>query len=229
MEFAENAMGVAVDSDTNHVYVTGWLPDGGSYIATFDPENHELEEKTEFDGKVDKIDVTKDGKFAVVGVEGTGVKVFDAESLEELKTLETENYKNIHVSPDNEYVVTGSMDTSTVTLISVGSSADGFSIAKEPSIGQGAVDTTFDGKGNAYTVAYHESKVYKWSLDSGQVTLSTEVQWNPRHVMIPGAKANSPDGRYLLVANDHSAKDGKKRFPEVGIWENENLHCSCSP
>ncbi len=93
----------------------------------------------------------------------------------------------------------------------------------EPNIGNGAVDTTFDGQGNAYTVTYSESKVHKWSLDSGEILLSTDTQWNPKYVAIPGAKATSPDPRYLLVSNDHSYKDGKYRFPEIGIWENENL------
>jgi nitrous-oxide reductase len=86
------------------------------------------------------------------------------------------------------------------------------SIRAQVEIGLGPLHTQFDGRGNAYTSLFLESKVAKWSLAEGRVLEKIPVQYNVGHIAIPEGDTVSPDGGYLVSLN----KWAIDRFNDVG-------------
>jgi nitrous-oxide reductase len=79
-------------------------------------------------------------------------------------------------------------------------------------MGLGPLHTQYDGKGNAYTTLFLESKVAKWSLQDLKVIDKIPVHYNVGHLAIPGGDTAHPDGKYLIAMN----KWALDRFAPVG-------------
>ena len=79
-------------------------------------------------------------------------------------------------------------------------------------IGLGPLHTQFDGRGNAYTSVFIESKVAKWSLKDLQVIEKLPVHYNIGHLLAAEGDTVSPDGNYGVAMN----KWAIDRFADVG-------------
>ncbi len=138
------------------------------------------------------VDVTPDGKEIVVsGKLDTHVTVFSfakIKALTDAKKFEGTDPYGIPILPFKE------------------------AIRGQAEIGLGPLHTQFDGKGNAYTSLFIESKVAKWSLSTLKVIEKIPVQYNVGHICIPGSNTEHPNGHYLVALDKWSID----RFKNVG-------------
>jgi nitrous-oxide reductase len=147
------------------------------------------------------VDVTPDGKYmCVAGKLDTHVTVFDFAKIMQLidqkKFAGTDPY-GVPILPFKE------------------------SLRGQAEIGLGPLHTQFDGRGNAYTTLFIESKIAKWSLATLKVTDKIPVQYNVGHLCIPGGDTVHPSDKYLIALDKWSID----RFKNVGplLPQNEQL------
>lgn len=86
-------------------------------------------------------------------------------------------------------------------------------------VGLGPLHTQFDGRGNAYTSIFLDTKVTKWSLDPLEVIDKIDVHYNVGHVAAAEGDTKSPDGNYLVSLNKWSID----RFNPVGPLHPQNF------
>ncbi len=138
------------------------------------------------------IDVTPDGKEMIVGGKlDTHATVYSFEKITQLisqKKYEGRDPYGVPILPFQD------------------------SIRGQAEIGLGPLHTQFDGRGNAYTSVFIESKVAKWSLKDLKVIEKMPVHYNIGHILAAEGDTVSPDGNYVVAM----LKWAIDRFNDVG-------------
>jgi nitrous-oxide reductase len=142
------------------------------------------------------------------------------------------NPHGVNASPDGKYFVCSgklSPTCSVIDLSLVNKWFDGElakprdAVIAEPNVGLGPLHTGFDGRGNAYTTLFLDSKIVKWSVDAAiaqfkgdakaKVILDTvDVHYQPGHGYTSMGETKEPDGKFYNSGNKFS----KDRFLPVG-------------
>ncbi len=146
------------------------------------------------------VEVTPDGKRIVVsGKLDTHVTIYDFAKMKaaiEAKQFEGKDVYGIPILPFKE-VIDGQVE-----------------------IGLGPLHTEFGTNGDAFTSAYIESTVVKWSYkDLTKPPEKIKVEYNVGHLVAAGGETEHPDGKYLVSLN----KSSLDRFLPVGPLYPQNI------
>ncbi len=117
----EGAHGVDFSPDGKRVYVSN---ESDRTLDVFDRASGKLVSKVKLSGHPNNIATTKDGGRVVVGIaEDPGaLDVIDTTELSVAKTIPVNGrLHNVYVTPDNKYVITGSIRTKILTVIDLAS------------------------------------------------------------------------------------------------------------
>lgn len=142
------------------------------------------------------------------------------------------NPHGVNASPDGKYFVCSGKLSPTCSVIDLSLVEKWFAgelkapreaVVAEPNLGLGPLHTGFDGRGNAYTTLFLDSKIVKWNVDAAiaqfkgdknaKVVLdSIDVHYQPGHGYTSMGETRNPDGKYFNSGNKFS----KDRFLPVG-------------
>lgn len=142
------------------------------------------------------------------------------------------NPHGVNASPDGKYFVCSGKLSPTCSVIDLSKVQAWFAgelkepraaVIAEPNLGLGPLHTGFDGRGNAYTTLFLDSKIVKWNVDAAiaefagdkgaKVILdSIDVHYQPGHGYTSMGETKNPDGKYFNSGNKFS----KDRFLPVG-------------
>lgn len=142
------------------------------------------------------------------------------------------NPHGVNASPDGKYFVCSGKLSPTCSVIDLSQVEKWFAgalkdpreaVIAEPNLGLGPLHTGFDGRGNAYTTLFLDSKIVKWNVDAAiaqfkgdknaKVVLdSVDVHYQPGHGYTSMGETKNPDGKYFNSGNKFS----KDRFLPVG-------------
>jgi len=113
----EAAHGIGFAPDGSKVYVSN---EADSTLDVFDRKSGKLIKKVELSEHPNNIAVTKDGGRVVVGIARDPglLDIIDTATLTRTKSIPVNGrLHNVYVTPDNKYVVTGSIRTKIITVI----------------------------------------------------------------------------------------------------------------
>ena len=113
----EGAHGIDFSPDGARVYVSN---EADSTLDVFDRKNGNLLSKVKLSGHPNNISTTKDGGRVVVGIaqEPGALDVIDTAALKVAKSIPVKGrLHNVYVTPDNKFVVTGSIRTKVLSVI----------------------------------------------------------------------------------------------------------------
>lgn len=142
------------------------------------------------------------------------------------------NPHGVNASPDGKYFVCSGKLSPTCSVIDLSLVAKWFdgalddpraAVVAEPNLGLGPLHTGFDGRGNAYTTLFLDSKIVKWNVDAAiaqfagdkgakVIVDSIDVHYQPGHGYTSMGETKNPDGRFFNSGNKFS----KDRFLPVG-------------
>ena len=145
------------------------------------------------------------------------------------------NPHGVNASPDGKYFVCSGKLSPTCSVIDLSLVEKWFAgqlekprdaVVAEPNVGLGPLHTGFDGRGNAYTTLFLDSKIVKWNVDKAiaqfkgdksvkdaDVVLDAiDVHYQPGHGYTSMGETRTPDGKYFNSGNKFS----KDRFLPVG-------------
>lgn len=184
----------------------------------------------------------KDGKFDTIG----GVPVIDPEKVPGVLYFVplAKSPHGIDVDPTGKWIVGGGKLEPSATVFNFekflaavkaedfSGNVRGIPVVKFESVvegmvpvGLGPLHTQFDGRGNAYTTMFIDSKVAKFRLppwtDEEKKNLESvvvdriEVHTNPGHLVIGGSDTKKPYGDWLISMNKQSAGRPLPTGPQI--------------
>ncbi|ASR44209.1 nitrous-oxide reductase [Xanthomonas citri pv. mangiferaeindicae] len=142
------------------------------------------------------------------------------------------NPHGVNASPDGKYFVCSGKLSPTCSVIDLSKVEQWFAgsltnardaVIAEPNVGLGPLHTAFDGRGNAYTTLFLDSKIVKWNVDAAiaqfagdanakVIVDSVDVHYQPGHGYTSMGETKNADGKYFNSGNKFS----KDRFLPVG-------------
>jgi DNA-binding beta-propeller fold protein YncE len=137
--------GIAFSTDGKRVYVAS---ESEKVLAVVNEMTGEIIKKVSVSGRPNQIAVTNDGKRLFVGIrEGSGaLDVIDTTSLERVKTIPMKGgLHDIYMTPDGKYVVAGSVDAKSVTIVDVRAEEAVWSVSFDTQVLTCAVESAPDG------------------------------------------------------------------------------------
>lgn len=178
------------------------------------------------------------GHFVTIGdskvpvVDGRKAANADAKTALTCYVPVPKNPHGVNASPDGKYFVCSGKLSPTCSVIDLASVGKWFAgelknardaVIAEPNLGLGPLHTGFDGRGNAYTTLFLDSKIVKWNVDAAiaqfkgdknaKVVLdSIDVHYQPGHGFTSMGETKQPDGKFYNSGNKFS----KDRFLPVG-------------
>jgi WD40 repeat protein len=162
-------------------------------------------------GSITSITFSFDGKYILTGSGDKTIKLWDAKTGREIKTLfgHNEGVTSIAISPDGRYIVSGS-DDKTIRLWD-------FEIGKEIGILRGHDDivtsVAISPNGRYIASGSYDKTIKIWDLISGVVLRTLRG-----HVNFVNSVTFSPSGRYLLSGGDDDYM--KRTWSDVFIlWD----------
>src|SRR5438045_4428000 len=121
IEGIEGAHGIDFSPDGRRVYVSN---EADETLDVFDRASGKLLTKVKLSGHPNNIATTKDGGRVVVGIadDPGALDVIDTAELTVAKSIPVNGrLHNVYVTPDNKYVITGSIRTKVLTVIDLAS------------------------------------------------------------------------------------------------------------
>lgn len=178
------------------------------------------------------------GRFETLGdskvpvVDGRKAANADAKTALTCYVPVPKNPHGVNATPDGKYFVCSGKLSPTCSVIELERVAKWFAgelanprdaVVAEPNVGLGPLHTGFDGRGNAYTTLFLDSKIVKWNIaaaiaefggdKNAKVVLdSVDVHYQPGHGYTSMGETKNPDGKYYNSGNKFS----KDRFLPVG-------------
>jgi nitrous-oxide reductase len=178
------------------------------------------------------------GKFTTIGDSKVPVVDGRKEANADPKTALTcyvpvpKNPHGVNASPDGKYFVCSGKLSPTCSVIELALVHKWFdgelakprdAVVGEPNVGLGPLHTAFDGRGNAYTTLFLDSKIAKWSVDGAIAQFKgdtkakviidlIDVHYQPGHGYTSMGETKEPDGKFFNSGNKFS----KDRFLPVG-------------
>lgn len=179
-----------------------------------------------------------EGRFTTIGdsrvpvVDGRKAANPDAKTALTCYVPIPKNPHGVNASPDGKYFVCSGKLSPTCSVIELAKIEQWFAgslekardaVIAEPNVGLGPLHTAFDGRGNAYTTLFLDSKIVKWNVDAAiaefagdktaKVILdSVDVHYQPGHGYTSMGETKNADGKYFNSGNKFS----KDRFLPVG-------------
>jgi len=141
----EGAHGVDFSPDGKRVYVSN---ESDRTLDVFDRASGKLVSKVKLSGHPNNIATTKDGGRVVVGIaEDPGaLDVIDTTELSVAKTIAVNGrLHNVYVTPDNKYVITGSIRTKVLTVIDLASEKIAWELKLDEGVRPMAMEKASDG------------------------------------------------------------------------------------
>jgi YVTN family beta-propeller protein len=109
--------GAAVAPDGSRYYISD---EGNSSLDVVDEKTLQVTRRIKLSGHPNNIGISKDGKrvYVSIAVAPGAVDVIDTNSLEKVKSIPVKGaVHNTYVTPDGKYVVAGSIQSKTITVI----------------------------------------------------------------------------------------------------------------
>ena len=109
--------GAAAAPDGSHYYISN---EGQSSLDIVDPKTLKVTKSVRLTGHPNNIAISKDGRrvYVSIAVAPGAVDVIDTASQERVKTIPVKGaVHNTYVTPDGKYVVSGSIQSKTITVI----------------------------------------------------------------------------------------------------------------
>jgi YVTN family beta-propeller protein len=109
--------GAAAAPDGSHYYISN---EGRSTLDVVDPKTLKITRSIPLSGHPNNIGISKDGRrvYVSIAVAPGAVDVIDTTSLEKVKSIPVKGaVHNTYVTPDGKYVVAGSIQGKTITVI----------------------------------------------------------------------------------------------------------------
>src|SRR5205807_947925 len=145
IEGIEGAHGVDFSPDGKRVYVSN---ESDQTLDVFDRASGKLLSKVKLSGHPNNIATTKDGGRVVVGIaEDPGaLDVIDTTELSVAKTIPVNGrLHNVYVTPDNKYVITGSIRSKVLTVIDLATEKIAWELALDEGVRPMTMEKAPDG------------------------------------------------------------------------------------
>ena len=117
IEGTEVPHGVAPSPDGNRVYITN---ESNHSVDVVDPKTWKVIKQIHLSGRPNNVFVSKDNKKVYVGIAQApgAVDVIDAVAMTNVKSVPVEgSVHNVYVTPDGKYAVSGSVQSSVISVI----------------------------------------------------------------------------------------------------------------
>lgn len=212
IEGIEVPHGVAIAPDGTRIYVTD---ESLSTLDVVDAKTLKVTSRIPLSGRPNNLDVARDGSHVYVGIaEAPGaVDVIDTAKLAKVKSIPVHGaVHNVYVTPDGKYAVSGSIPTSTITVIDTASNAVAWTLAMTAGIRPMAFTRNADGSTKDIIVQlsdFHGFAIVDFAArkEVRRVTLSDPAGQEKETQGIQGAPAHglaiTPDGKKLWVTSKY--------------------------
>jgi YVTN family beta-propeller protein len=134
IEGIEVPHGVAIAPDGRRIYVTD---ESLSTLDVVDAATLKVTSRIQLSGRPNNLDVARDGGHVYVGIAQApgAVDVIDTKSLEKVKSIAVQGaVHNVYVTPDGKYAVSGSIPSSTITVIDTASNLVAWTVKMDAGI-----------------------------------------------------------------------------------------------
>lgn len=134
IEGIEVPHGVAIAPDGRRIYVTD---ESLSTLDVVDAKSLKVTARIKLSGRPNNLDVARDGSHVYVGIaEAPGaVDVIDTAALAKVKSIPVRGaVHNVYVTPDGKYAVSGSIPTSTISVIDTATNAVAWTLQMDAGI-----------------------------------------------------------------------------------------------
>ena len=141
----EAAHGIDFSPDGKRVYVSN---EADSTLDVFDRPSGKRIAKVKLSGHPNNIATTKDGGRVVVGIadDPGALDVIDTTELSVAKTIPVNGrLHNVYVTPDNKYVITGSIRTKVLTVIDLATEKVAWQLTLDEGVRPMAMEKAADG------------------------------------------------------------------------------------
>lgn len=141
----EGAHGIDFSPDGRRVYVSNGAH---STLDVFDAASGKLLAKVKLSGHPNNIATTKDGGRVVVGIadDPGSLDVIDTSELSVAKTIPVNGrLHNVYVTPDNKYVITGSIRTHVLSVIDLATEKVAWELKLDEGVRPMAMEKAADG------------------------------------------------------------------------------------
>ncbi|MDR1990469.1 MAG: hypothetical protein LBQ09_09605 [Acidobacteriaceae bacterium] len=145
IEGTEVPHGVAAAPDGKRVYIT---IESEKSVAVVDPATWKILKKIPLSGRPNNLFVSKDSKKVYVGIAQApgAVDVIDAVAMTNVKSIKVDGaVHNVYVTPDGKYAVSGSVQTSVISVIDTTTDTVAWSLKETSGIRPMIFDTNPDG------------------------------------------------------------------------------------
>jgi len=137
--------GIALSPDGARIYVSN---EAESVLNVVDCKSGNILGKVPLSGRPNNLTITKDGSQVLVGirVKSGALDVIDTTSLKNVMSIPVDGpVHNVYVTPDGKYVVSGSIETKTVTVVDLQSQQIAWKVKFDHPVRPMAFDTNSDG------------------------------------------------------------------------------------
>src|ERR1043166_2108397 len=141
----EAAHGIDFSPDGTRVYVSN---ESDSTLEVFAAKSGRLASKVKLSGHPNNIATTKDGGRVVVGIadDPGALDVIDTAELSVAKSIPVNGrLHNVYVTPDNKYVITGSIRTKVLTVIDLATEKIAWTLTLDEGVRPMAMEKAADG------------------------------------------------------------------------------------